>query len=301
MCRMRRRHPLPACWPPLVAGGVRLGRRGSTTGDPPTVGRRRRPASRARRAGRRSCDHGRHDATDATPVDRPLDVHRRVDDDHDGPPVGATTTTTTVRRARNSVPSAGIADGNRVLVIGDSILAGDRRALRRPACATLVPMGWAVEVDAETGQPIEFGLEVLDAAPAAQGGTPPSSCSATTTTATPRAIEAEAAPDPRPAAPRSRSCCSPSRRTRPTGRGQLHHPCARRRSHDNVARRRLGRATADDDEPARAATASHPSDEGQEALVQMVARRARLARRAALMQMPTPNAVPTTCLDATTQ
>ena len=73
-----------------------------------------------------------------------------------------TTTTTTARPRSSAGPVGGIAEGNEVLIIGDSILAGTAERYSGLMCYALVPMGWAVEVDAETGQPIEFGLEVLE-------------------------------------------------------------------------------------------------------------------------------------------
>lgn len=52
--------------------------------------------------------------------------------------------------------------GNRLLMIGDSILAGTAERYGGDMCAALVPLGWAVEVDAEPGRFVEFGTEVLD-------------------------------------------------------------------------------------------------------------------------------------------
>jgi hypothetical protein len=89
------------------------------------------------------------DATDATPETDPSTS------------IDASTTTTTVRPRSNSGSIGRIAEGNQLLVIGDSILAGTAERYSGLMCWTLVPMGWAVEVDAETGQPIDFGLEVL--------------------------------------------------------------------------------------------------------------------------------------------
>jgi hypothetical protein len=68
--------------------------------------------------------------------------------------------------AANAVPAGVIGDavdGNRVLLIGDSLLASTSRRYGGQMCAALVPMGWAVEVDAETGRFIDFGDRVLDA------------------------------------------------------------------------------------------------------------------------------------------
>ncbi len=59
-------------------------------------------------------------------------------------------------------PVGRIAEGNRVLMIGDSILAATAERYTGEMCDRLVPMGWAVEVDAQTGSPIEFGHTVLD-------------------------------------------------------------------------------------------------------------------------------------------
>lgn len=53
------------------------------------------------------------------------------------------------------------ASGNRLLVIGDSILAGTANRYGGPMCPTLVPMGWRVVVEAEAGQPVQFGRTVL--------------------------------------------------------------------------------------------------------------------------------------------
>jgi hypothetical protein len=78
------------------------------------------------------------------------------------------TTTTTRERPTTTdsqspvVPVGRLADGNRVLMIGDSILAATAEPYSEEMCASLVPLGWSVEVNAETAQAIEFGMEVLD-------------------------------------------------------------------------------------------------------------------------------------------
>lgn len=54
------------------------------------------------------------------------------------------------------------ADGNRVLLIGDSILASTSSRYGNQMCDTLVPLGWQVEVEAEPSRFIEFGNKVLD-------------------------------------------------------------------------------------------------------------------------------------------
>jgi hypothetical protein len=53
------------------------------------------------------------------------------------------------------------AAGNRLLMIGDSITASISHRYGNEACTALVPRGWQVEVDAETGRAIDFGLQVL--------------------------------------------------------------------------------------------------------------------------------------------
>lgn len=55
------------------------------------------------------------------------------------------------------------ATGNRLLVIGDSILAGTASRYGGAMCAALGPQGWNVAVEAEAGKPVGFGREVLRA------------------------------------------------------------------------------------------------------------------------------------------
>lgn len=52
--------------------------------------------------------------------------------------------------------------GNRVLTIGDSVMASTATRYTNDMCKALVPLGWQVEVEAETGRFIEFGTKVLD-------------------------------------------------------------------------------------------------------------------------------------------
>jgi len=51
---------------------------------------------------------------------------------------------------------------NRVLVIGDSIMASTATRYSGLMCDALVPLGWAVEVEAEPSRFIDFGNRVLD-------------------------------------------------------------------------------------------------------------------------------------------
>lgn len=55
-----------------------------------------------------------------------------------------------------------LAEGNRLLVLGDSVLEATSTAFGGEMCARLVPHGWAVEIDAENGRDAAVGLEVLD-------------------------------------------------------------------------------------------------------------------------------------------
>jgi hypothetical protein len=52
--------------------------------------------------------------------------------------------------------------GNRVITIGDSVMASTSSRYSNDMCNALVPLGWQVEVDAETGRFVPFGNTVLD-------------------------------------------------------------------------------------------------------------------------------------------
>lgn len=52
--------------------------------------------------------------------------------------------------------------GNRVILIGDSVMASTASRYGGQMCDALVPLGWQAEVDAETSRFIEFGDKVLD-------------------------------------------------------------------------------------------------------------------------------------------
>ena len=52
--------------------------------------------------------------------------------------------------------------GNRLLMIGDSILASTETRYGGEMCAALEPLGWAVEVAAEAGRFVEFGVSVVN-------------------------------------------------------------------------------------------------------------------------------------------
>ena len=53
------------------------------------------------------------------------------------------------------------AAGNRLLIIGDSILSGTASRYGGTMCSALVPLGWRVAVEAEAGQMVGFGRTVL--------------------------------------------------------------------------------------------------------------------------------------------
>lgn len=55
-----------------------------------------------------------------------------------------------------------LADGNRLLVLGDSILEATTTRYGGEMCARLNPHGWAVEIDAENGRDAGVGLDVLE-------------------------------------------------------------------------------------------------------------------------------------------
>ncbi|MEJ7720997.1 MAG: SGNH/GDSL hydrolase family protein [Ilumatobacteraceae bacterium] len=74
-----------------------------------------------------------------------------------------TETTTTIPERVEAGAVADSVDGNRVLVIGDSLMASTAPRNEGAMCAVLGGRGWSVELDAETGQHVEFGVEVLDA------------------------------------------------------------------------------------------------------------------------------------------
>ncbi|MFM7046591.1 MAG: SGNH/GDSL hydrolase family protein [Actinomycetota bacterium] len=53
-------------------------------------------------------------------------------------------------------------DGNRVLLVGDSILASTAKRYGNEMCDALKPLGWQVAVEAEPGRFASFGVDVLD-------------------------------------------------------------------------------------------------------------------------------------------
>ena len=64
--------------------------------------------------------------------------------------------------ALNGAMLGAVAKGNRLLMIGDSILSSIAKRYGNEACGLLVPQGWNVALEAEAGQFAEFGMNVLD-------------------------------------------------------------------------------------------------------------------------------------------
>jgi hypothetical protein len=82
------------------------------------------------------------------------------------PPTAATTSTTTTTEPRLTPIVGPIVDavvGNRVLVIGDTVMAQTAPRNDGIMCDILNGFGWDVEIDAEPGRFVDFGQRVLDA------------------------------------------------------------------------------------------------------------------------------------------
>ncbi len=62
------------------------------------------------------------------------------------------------------------ASGNRILMIGDSIMASTAKRYGNEMCNALVPLGWQVAVEAEASRFAEFGVRVLDKRMNAESG-----------------------------------------------------------------------------------------------------------------------------------
>ena len=82
---------------------------------------------------------------------------------------GATTSTSAVSTSTTTTvpvdPGAQIGalvTGNRVLMIGDSILAAASKRYGNEVCEVMTPLGWQVEVEAEVSRFVDFGLVVTD-------------------------------------------------------------------------------------------------------------------------------------------
>jgi lysophospholipase L1-like esterase len=76
------------------------------------------------------------------------------------PEKGDATHRTTTTFAPSSLVGARV-DGNRILVLGDSVTASTSKRYSNDMCEALVPLGWQVEVEAESGRRSDFGLRVM--------------------------------------------------------------------------------------------------------------------------------------------
>lgn len=76
-------------------------------------------------------------------------------------PTVAETTPETVAVTTTTIPFS--APGNRILMIGDSILASTSKRYSNDMCRALVPLGWRVAIEAEVSRGIDFGLDVVRA------------------------------------------------------------------------------------------------------------------------------------------
>ncbi len=82
------------------------------------------------------------------------------------PPGDATSTSTTgptesTEPGPTTEPAKSfLANGNRILLIGDSVLASTARRYSNDMCKQMVPLGWDVAVEAEVNRQIDFGQKV---------------------------------------------------------------------------------------------------------------------------------------------
>ncbi len=77
----------------------------------------------------------------------------------------ASTSTTGPSESTDPVPTTEpakpfVANGNRILLIGDSVLASTATRYSNDMCKQLVPLGWDVAVEAEVNRQIDFGQTV---------------------------------------------------------------------------------------------------------------------------------------------
>jgi hypothetical protein len=81
------------------------------------------------------------------------------------PQPDATVADTVVETTEEPAPTTTefVAPGNRILMIGDSILASTSKRYSNTMCDALVPLGWQVEIEAEVSRGIDFGVDVMQA------------------------------------------------------------------------------------------------------------------------------------------
>ena len=183
-----------------------------------------------------------------------------------------------VHRSTSTAPTAeligDIVDGNRILMIGDSILASTSSRYGNQMCEAVVPLGWQVAVEAEPSRFVDFGNRVLDRV-LPDDVAPDDDWDAAVVFLGSNyrgdavRVRGRTRRDPRPAWRRARCCCSPSpstdrttsRSTRSsTGSGPTAttSPCSTGRR----SRRRPGVLSSD---------RLHPTDAGRRVLAESVA------------------------------
>ena len=109
-----------------------------------------------------ACGGSASDNGPATPASVPVGgLPSTLEPTGTGEPTASTTIRTTLPIPPEDQVGARV-EGNRVIAIGDSVMASTSRRYSNDMCEALVPLGWQVEVDAETSRFIEFGREVLD-------------------------------------------------------------------------------------------------------------------------------------------
>ncbi|HEY5664884.1 MAG TPA: hypothetical protein VIS05_12710 [Ilumatobacter sp.] len=79
------------------------------------------------------------------------------------PTTAAPTTTIAVELEPIEAPIAGAAASNRLLMIGDAVLAASAPRNDDAMCDELAGLGWVVAIDAEPGRFVDFGRRVLEA------------------------------------------------------------------------------------------------------------------------------------------
>jgi hypothetical protein len=77
-------------------------------------------------------------------------------------PIAASSSEPSASSSDETTTSLIDAEGNRVLLIGDSILAATSKRYTNDVCKALVPLGWRVAVEAEVSRSIDFAKVVLD-------------------------------------------------------------------------------------------------------------------------------------------
>ncbi|MEI7548675.1 MAG: hypothetical protein WCK21_11565, partial [Actinomycetota bacterium] len=82
------------------------------------------------------------------------------------PTVSTASRATTTSASASTIPTGATAGarvkGNKVILIGDSVLASTAARYGGEMCKAIVPLGWQAELDAETGQFIQWGNDVLN-------------------------------------------------------------------------------------------------------------------------------------------